>query len=189
MLVAVPGTWLRRLVTHARRLGFSDITARGFDIARAQIHVARRMAHDLAGQTGVDLTFEVADLTGRLAEADVSVDMTLCLYSVLSHLPVANPTKVAAEIARVTRGHFVTTVRSIGSPPTIFVDSIDKARHFSLDHSLDRCEVELRSGRRMALPFHLFTACELQNCFAQHFDSEDLCGLNIFHNRFVPDHR
>lgn len=80
------------------------------------------MAHDLAGQTGVDLTFEVADLTGRLAEADVSVDMTLCLYSVLSHLPVANPTKVAAEIARVTRGHFVTTVRSIGSPPTIFVE-------------------------------------------------------------------
>jgi hypothetical protein len=31
-----PGTWLRRLVTRARALGFINITARGFDIAQAQ---------------------------------------------------------------------------------------------------------------------------------------------------------
>ena len=125
-----PGTWLRRLVTHARQLGFSSITARGFDVAQAQIHVARRMAHDLAGLPGVNLHFEVADLTGRLPEVDASIDMTLCLYSVLSHLPVDSLPTVAAEIARVTRGHFITTVRSIGSPPTIFVDSIENARRF-----------------------------------------------------------
>ena len=184
-----PGTWLRRLVTHARRLGFSSITARGFDVAQAQIHVARRMAHDLAELPGVSLTFEVADLTDQLSSADASIDMTLCLYSVLSHLPVECLPKVAAEMARVTRGHFITTVRSIGSPPTIFVDSIEKARHLRLDHSLNRCEVELRSGRRIALPFHLFSACELRNCFAQLFDIEDLRGLDIFHNRFTPDRR
>ena len=33
-----PGTWLRRLVTHARLLGFSKITARGFDVAQTQKH-------------------------------------------------------------------------------------------------------------------------------------------------------
>jgi SAM-dependent methyltransferase len=184
-----PGTWLRRLVTHARRLGFADITARGFDVAHAQIEVARRMAHELAGCPGVDLSFEVADLTGRLPEADASVDIVLCLYSVLSHLPVASLPQVAAEIARVTRRHFITTVRAIGSTPTIFVDSIEKARHFSLDHDSDRCEVELRNGRRIAVPFHLFSARELGNCFSQHFDVEDLCGLDIFHNRFIPDRR
>jgi SAM-dependent methyltransferase len=184
-----PGTWLRRLVTRARELGFTDITARGFDVAQTQIEVARRMAHELAGRPGVDLTFEVADLTGRLKEADASVDMVLCLYSVLSHLPVAGLPEVAAEIARVTRRHFITTVRAIGSTPTIFVDSIDKARHFNLDHSSDRCEVELRSGRRIAVPFHLFSARELGNCFSRYFDIEDLCGLDIFHNRFVPDRR
>jgi hypothetical protein len=32
-----PGTWLRRVVTHAHRLGFSKITARGFDVALAQV--------------------------------------------------------------------------------------------------------------------------------------------------------
>ena len=30
-----PGTWLRRLVTRARALGFTTITARGFDVAWA----------------------------------------------------------------------------------------------------------------------------------------------------------
>src|ERR1019366_1270858 len=184
-----PGTWLRRLVTRARQIGFSRITARGFDVAQAQIRAARRKAHDLSGLPGVNLTFEVADLTGALPEADASVDMTLCLYSVLSHLPVASLPKVSVEIARVTRGHFITTVRSIGSTPTAFVDSIEKARHFSLDHRLDLCEVELRGGRRLALPFHLFSARELRNCFSDHFDIDDLCGLDIFHNRFIPDHR
>jgi hypothetical protein len=57
------------------------------------------MAHDLAGLPGVNLTFDVADLTRRLPEADASVDMTLCLYSVLSHLPVARLPEVSAEIA------------------------------------------------------------------------------------------
>jgi hypothetical protein len=104
-------------------------------------------------------------------------------------LPVDSLPKVAAEIARIARGHFIATVRSIGSPPTIFVDSIEKVRHFSLDHSLDRCEVELLSGRRIALPFRLFSTCDLRNYFAPHLDIEDLCGLDIFHNRFIPDRR
>jgi SAM-dependent methyltransferase len=184
-----PGTWLRRLVTHARQLGFANITARGFDVAQSQIEVAQRMAHELAGCPGVNLRFEVADLTGRLREADASVDMVLCLYSVLSHLSVASLPEVAGEIARVARQHFITTVRAIGSTPTIFVGSIDRACHFSLDHSADRCEVELRSGQRIAVPFHLFSAHELGNCFSRYFDIEDLCGLDIFHNRFIPDRR
>ena len=174
-----PGTWLRRLVTRARQIGFSRITARGFDVAQAQIRAARRKAHDLSGLPGVNLTFDVADLTGALPEADASVDMTLCLYSVLSHLPVASLPKVSVEIARVTRGHFITTVRSIGSTPTAFVDSIEKARHFSLDHRLDLCEVELRGGRRLALPFHLFSARELRNGFSDHFTST-ICAASTY---------
>ena len=44
-----PGTWLRRLVTRARQIGFSHVTARGFDVAQAQIRAARRVARDLSG--------------------------------------------------------------------------------------------------------------------------------------------
>jgi SAM-dependent methyltransferase len=71
-----PGTWLRRLVTRAHVLGFTTITARGFDVARAQIQRARLLARDLCGMSGVNLTFDVADLTGELPKADASVDLS-----------------------------------------------------------------------------------------------------------------
>jgi SAM-dependent methyltransferase len=44
-----PGTWLRRLVVRARELGFTTITARGFDVARAQVQRARLLARNLSG--------------------------------------------------------------------------------------------------------------------------------------------
>jgi SAM-dependent methyltransferase len=184
-----PGTWLRRVVTHAHRLGFCQITARGFDVAVAQVEAARRLARNLTRLPGVNLTFEVADLLDRLPEPDASVDVTLCLYSVLSHLPVLDLPKVASEFGRVTRGQFITTVRSIGSTPTVFVDSIEGAKRFKLDHGLDRCEVEFRNGCRVAVSFHLFTASELKDLFRPHFGIEGLFGLDIFHSRFIPDRR
>jgi SAM-dependent methyltransferase len=184
-----PGTWLRRLVTHALALRFSSITARGFDVAAAQIRRARFAAGNLSILPGVHLTFDVADLTGRLPEADDSVDMTLCLYSVLSHLPVASLADVSAEIARVTAGQFITTVRPIGSTPTAFVDSVENIRRLKQDHAKNLCEIDLSDGRRVAFSFHLFTALELLNYFASGFDVEDLRGLDLFHSRFMPDAR
>ena len=184
-----PGTWLRRLVTRALALGFSSITARGFDVAAAQVSRARFAAGNLSSLPGVHLTFDVADLTGRLPEADDSVDMTLCLYSVLSHLPVASLADVSAEIARVTAGQFITTVRPIGSTPTAFVDSVEKIRRVKQDHAKNLCEIDLRDGRQVAFSFHLFTALELLNYFASGFDIEELRGLDLFHSRFMPDAR
>ncbi|HVJ54091.1 MAG TPA: class I SAM-dependent methyltransferase [Aliidongia sp.] len=184
-----PGTWLRRLVSRAHALGFTRITARGFDVAEEQIEAAKRMAQPLAKLDGVELTFEVGDLTAPLPEADASIDLSLCLYSVLSHLPVAKLPAVAAEIARVTGGDFVTTARAVGSMPTIFVDSIEKARQFQLDHGRDQCMIELDDGRRFTVGFHLFGAAELRSCFSDWFVIEDLRGLDLFHSRFAPDSR
>lgn len=184
-----PGTWLRRLVTRAKALGFASVAARGFDVAEAQIKAARVSARDIAALPGVNLIFDVGDLGAPLPEADASIDIALCLYSVLSHLPVADLPKISAEMARVTRGHFITTVRSVGSPPTIFVDSIEKARRFQHDHAQDQSKIELYDGRRFTIRFHLFGALELQNCFANHFAVEDLRGLDLFHSRFAPDPR
>jgi SAM-dependent methyltransferase len=184
-----PGTWLRRLVVRARELGFSTITARGFDVARAQVQRARLLARNLSGLSGVELTFDVADLMSELSEGDASVDLTLCLYSVLSHLPVASLPKISAEIARVTSGHFIATVRSVGSTPTVLVDSIEKARRFRHDNDRDQFEIELCNGHHIELSFHLFTASQLRSYFAGLFDIEDLRGLDVFHSRFAPDPR
>ena len=82
-----PGTWLRRLVAHAHWLGFTEIRARGFDISEVQVLAAQKKSRAVARLSGVRLTFEVANLTSGLPEADKSADLTLCLYSVLSHLP------------------------------------------------------------------------------------------------------
>src|ERR1700738_5071147 len=182
-----PGTWLRRLVTRARALGFASITARGFDIAEAQIQRARLLARNLSSLPGVHFTFDVADLTGRLHESAASVDIFLCLYSVLSHLPVARLPDVSAEIARVTSGHFITTVRSDGSVPTAFVDSMENVRELKRDHVRNRCEIDFCDGRRIAFSFHLFTASELRSYFASDFDIEDLRGIDLFLGRFTTD--
>jgi SAM-dependent methyltransferase len=183
-----PGTWLRRLVIRAHALGFSGITARGFDIAQEQIQRARLATRDLSGLPGVNLTFDVADLADRLPESDASVDLTLCLYSALSHLPVARLPDISKEIVRVTSGYFITTVRPIGSTPTAFVDSIEKVRRLKQNHVRDRCEIDLSDGRHIAFSFHQFTAAELLDYFGG-FDIEDLRGLDLFHSRFMPDPR
>jgi SAM-dependent methyltransferase len=184
-----PGTWLRRIAHYASVLGFRSITARGFDVAETQIEAANSMARELRGISGLQLSFDVADLQRPLPEKDRSVDITLCLYSVLSHLPRAHLPQVASEIARVTRGHFIATVRSIGSTPTVFVDTIESARQIMLDHDRDQCDIELRDGRQFTLPFHLFSPSELRRVFMRHFEIEDLLGLDIFHGRFSLDRR
>jgi len=184
-----PGTWLRRLVIRAHALGFSSITARGFDIAQAQIQRARSAARNPSSLPGVNLTFDVADLADRLPEPDASVDLTLCLYSALSHLPVTRLPEISQEMARVTSGYCITTVRPIGSTPTAFVDSIEKVRRLKQDHVRNRCEIDLSDGRHIAFSFHQFTAVELRSYFAGCFDIEDLRGLDLFHSRFMPDSR
>lgn len=184
-----PGTWLRRLVTRAFELEFTTIVARGFDVSEVQIKAARRSARELCALPGVDLKFEVADVRDPLPEPDGSVDLAVCLYSVLNHVPAGGLQGVIAELARVTRGCFVTTVRAIGSTPTVFVDSVENARSYSFDHDKDQCQIELSNGRRLALSAHLFSSRELRRLVDRSFDIEDLCGLDIFHSRFAPDSR
>ena len=184
-----PGTWLRRLVIRARALGFSEIHARGFDVADAQIRRARHLARGLQGLAGVDLAFDVGDATRPLPEADASVDIALCLYCVLNHLDETGAQRALGEIARVTRGVFVTTVRAIGSTPTIYVDAMEHARQFHQDHAAGRLSVELDDGRRMTFSARLFAAAGLRSLVNMHFHVDDLRGLDLFHTRFAHDPR
>lgn len=96
---------------------------------------------------------------------------------------------ISKEIARVTSGYFITTVRPIGSTPTAFIDSIEKVRQLKQDHVRDRCEIDLSDGRHIAFSFRQSTAVELLNYFAGGFDIDDLRGLDLFHSRFMPDPR
>lgn len=184
-----PGTWLRRVVTRAHKLGFAEIAARGFDIAGRQIRRACELSVDLFGLPGVGLRFEIGDMLEPLHETDASVDLCLCLCGVLNHLAAAALPALFSDVARVTNGHFVTTARTVGSTPSVYVDSIEQARRFLQDNRINRLDIELQNGRHLSLPSHLFSAGELRSLIAPYFGIEDLCGLDLFHGRFAADPR
>jgi SAM-dependent methyltransferase len=184
-----PGSWLRRIVARCRALGFTDIRARGFDVADEQVERARELAADLTRLPGVNLTFDVGDLCRTLPECDASVDLCLCLYGVLNHLPVGAVSGAIAELARVTCGHTIVTVRAAGSTPTVFVDNVEQASTFRQDNSKDEFEAEMRDGRHVACPFHLFTAVEFRTIAEAHLEVEEVKGLDLFHCRFAADPR
>lgn len=184
-----PGTWLRRAVIRAREIGFSSIVARGFDLSSMQIDRARFLARDVSDLPGVQLRFEVADLSGPLPEADGSVDLTLCLYSVLSHIPRRGRSHAIGELTRVTRGAVVVTVRSIGSVASGFVHPVETVRYLRQDNKRDVCEIQLHDESRTVFPMHLFSAAELKKAFAASCEIETLIALDLFHTRFLPDPR
>jgi SAM-dependent methyltransferase len=184
-----PGTWLRRIVTRARELGFRHVVARGFDIAEDQIRRAHQLSETLRNRPGVNLRFEIGDICERYPEADGSVDLCLCLCGVLNHLTAPDLRPVLREIGRVTSGDFVTTVRAIGSTPTVYVGAVENARAFRQDNLNNRLEVEFNNGRRISMNSHLFEAAELRTLVAPVFAVKDLFGLDLFHGRFAEDHR
>ena len=72
-------------------------------------------------------TFDVADIGSRLPEADASVDYRGLSCSLLGHHALfALRCDLCERLHAFTLGHFIVTVRPIGSAPTIFVNSIDR---------------------------------------------------------------
>ncbi|ARS29014.1 class I SAM-dependent methyltransferase [Sphingomonas sp. KC8] len=183
-----PGTWMRRILLRADLLGFTSIEARGFDISPEQVVIARKIVGRAVALPGASCEFEVGDITQPMPEASGSVDLCLCLYGVLNHLPVDTHTAVAAELARVTRGQLIVTTRAVGSTPTIYVDAVDRAERFCQDNQADRLAVDLRDGRHFEFSSHLFTADEMEQLFAPYLDTQRV-GLDLFHGRFAPDPR
>lgn len=179
-----PGTWLWRVVRRARALGFRDIEAYGLDASPAMIDMAKAGASEFA-EPGVQVSFEKADLMAGLAFTDRFFDMTLCLYGVLNHLPASSHEDVAAELCRVTAGTLFLTVRTAGSLPTIYVDTLAHARHFRQDHDADWMDVDLEDGRHLGFTSHLFTNQGLRALFRPHLGELSMSGLDLFHSRFA----
>ena len=182
-----PGTWLRRIVDWAGRMGFTRITARGVDLAEAQVRRARLLSQQLTSHPGVSLRFEVGDIREWMGEADRSVDICLCLYGVLNHIPTNDLPAVFGKVAHFTKGEFIATVRAIGSTPTIYVDTVRAAKAYHQDNLHGRLEVEFQSGNQTSFPSHLFSAAEIRNLAEPLFEIKELSGLDLFHGRFATD--
>lgn len=184
-----PGTWLRRTIARAHQMGFTDIAARGVDLSDWQIQRARQSSRVLTGRTDIRLTFEVGDIRTKFPEDDRSVDLCLCLYGVLNHVAVPELKPTIREVARVTRGWFIATVRTVGSAPTVYVDTLAAAKTFKQNNIVDQLEVEFQDGRRASFNSHLFSHVEARSLLRPHLNLEELKGLDLFHGRFARDPR
>lgn len=182
-----PGTWLRRIIDRARMMGFTSIRARGVDLAEAQVRRARMLARNHSSQSDVHLRFEVGDIRANMPEANDSVDLCLCLYGVLNHLPAEDVPALFREVSRVTSGNFIATMRAIGSVPTIYVESTRSAKTYSQDNARGQLDVEFHDGTRTSFPSHLFSAAEIRAMATQFLHIDDLRGLDLFHGRFAKD--
>ncbi|MCQ8278461.1 class I SAM-dependent methyltransferase [Acetobacteraceae bacterium KSS8] len=187
-----PGTWIRRVVLRASELGFSRIRVRGFDLSQAMVGRAAATAEELRRalpRGAAFVSIQHGDAAQPFPEETGSVDLCLCLYGVLNHLPKDALPGTAAELARVTAGHLLVTVRAAGSLPTIYVDGIEQAARFHQDNQQDRMEVDLADGRHLSFRSHLFRAAEMGALFAPHLGRFSLHGLDLFHSRFAADPR
>lgn len=186
-----PGTWTRRLIVRATELGFTTIIARGFDLSATQVQLARERSQLLMAQSGLSLDFQVDDISNTFPEDDGSVDLAICLYSVLNHVPITLLPHIVDEFARVVSasGSLITSVRAAGGMPSAIVAPMEDVRRLRLDHRRDWCQVELDDGRRFEFGFHLFSSSELDHYFSRAFEIEYLEGLDFFHHRFSGDSR
>jgi len=184
-----PGTWLLRLATRARDLGFTAIDGRGFDISGEMIALADA-AKSAVDDPHIGLSFDVADIATALDdEDDGSYDLVLCLYGVLNHLEHDARMSAAAALTRVAEGDIFVSVRTVGSTPSIFIGAMEQARDFRQDNEHDRLEVDLADGRHIGFSSHLFTAAELQALFSDRLRTSEIVGLDLFHARFALDPR
>jgi SAM-dependent methyltransferase len=153
-----PGTWIRRIAGSAAKMGFTRITARGVDLAGPQVRRAHALSQELASHAGVTLRFEVGDIRKAIPEPDGAVDS----WRSQSHLSAEDVSTVFSEVARVTRGTFLATLRAIGSTPTIYVDSVKAARAYHQDKVHGRLRVEFQNGSHASFPSRLFSAAEIR---------------------------
>ena len=122
----------------------------------------------------MSLQFEVGDIREWMGEADRSVDICLCLYGVLNHIPANDLPAVFGKVAHFTKGEFIATVRAIGSTPTIYVDTVRAAKAYHQDNLHGRLEVEFQSGNQTSFPSHLFSAAEIRNLAEPLFEIKEL---------------
>ncbi len=177
-----PGTWTLRIVDTCWRRGIA-VRAVGIDLSPGMVENAReQLAEYCETNPGVktNVVFVEGDICRPLPFADGEFDISLCLYTVLNHVPVESLPQAVREMLRVTNLN-ITTVRSKGGLPTVYVCGMDQVREWK--QSGDRLTFTDRDGRKMELPVHLFRYDELRRLFDPAGEVEECFGLDIMVSR------
>jgi SAM-dependent methyltransferase len=184
-----PGTWLMRIAAHANRLGLG-VEAIGFDIAHAQLEIARNKAASLKARShGGRLRIEILahDLSDPLPWPDAHFDIVLCNYVVLNHLPKDVVADAVAELCRVAGHRVIATVRALGSPATACIVGQERVRAYHQDCGRGELSLALKDGTEHRFTFNLYGADVLRAMFAPHATITDLRAVDLFLSRFAAD--
>ena len=183
-----PGTWLLRLHSHYRSQQ-CKVSGVGMDYAPGMIEDA--LAHKKTyckknKMKDIEIDFVIGDICEPLNQYDDSeFDITLCLNTVLNHLPVAKMTDAIREIMRVTRGFNLTTVKPVGGLRTAYVCPVDDVRE--LRQVEDTLSFLDRDGHECVINSHLFVYYEICSLFQSVARIRDCWGLGVCYSRFMAN--
>lgn len=177
------GTWLRRIMDKFVVSKGARIECVGVDISDALLSLAERRLEEYNRKMGtkINIQFRWADLSESLPFGDNEFDITLCLYTVLNHIPVSNVQTAVQEMLRVTKEVNVTSIKPAGGMPTVYVCNIEDIVKY--EQSFETLTFLHRNGEQWTICSHLFTREEIIDIFSEFSRVEECLGLGIFSPR------
>ena len=174
-----PGTWIRRIVDWAGKMGFTRITRVAL-ISRNAGSTRSPLSQGLASRwVACDSR---SAISGSRCRAGLQCRYLLCLYGVLS--PSSRHRLYSAG-----RSHYKGQVRrhiSGWQHADHHVDGVKALRH-TIRTTHGRLQVEFQNSAQTSFPSHLFSAAEIRGLAKAALEIEELSGLDLFHNRFATD--
>jgi ubiquinone/menaquinone biosynthesis C-methylase UbiE len=184
-----PGTWIRRMATHAHRLKM-DFEAVGFDISAGQLEIARKTTESfgmLRASGARRIEFFEHDLAEALPWPDHHFDIVVCNYVVLNHLKKSALPRAIEELCRVANYRVIATVRALGSPPTGCIIGTEQVHDYRQDCSRGELKLALKDGTEHVLTFNMYSAQVLKALFAPHASLVDVRAVDLFISRFASN--
>lgn len=163
-----PGTWAFRIAQK-----FPSVRVTGFDVSEELVEEAKELQRGTFPNLADRVTFYVGDAC-NIHAADQSYDMSLCLHSVLNHIPEYG--EAVRELRRVSRSN-ISSMHAIYGPPTfITIPPEDVLEWGRKDNWM---VIKTRAGEEHSIYFALLTSTDIHDLFSRYFRVRDMLGIDI----------
>lgn len=185
-----PGNWLIRIADFCYRNKI-EFRGLGIDISHEMIKEAHKNLAEYRleyPENQIDLNFTTGNIIEGLPYEDMQFDITMCLYTVLNHIPKEVLPLTISEMMRVTKSVNITTVKGSKSLRTAFVASWDSFKFHNYD-SVNEVLTLRGEGGITQLHCHLFESKELKAYFQPHANTIECSSLDLFVSLFGDEFR
>lgn len=185
------GTWALRIAHYCFRKDQSVCIA-CLDLSPAMLESAKKQFDDFFSQCGADdicVTYEICDLSSGLPAhiKTKGFDVTLCLHTVLNHLPAKALSFAIAELVTSTDGYLYFSVKPPFSRPTFYAAPMSEILHF--DRRNEHLYALDRSGSFHVLRSNLISHQQLIDALQPFSVNAEYVGLDVLISRLTPDPR